>query len=158
MCYFLYFVDFLFFFFFFFFQAEDGIRDRDVTGVQTCALPISCKCRRKRWTRSTSSSPRSVTVTGTRAPIRSTSCSSAKRGRRRARGTARGTRMRYHAPLSVSTLIAPTSHHAQHRRRVPAGENLRLPHRLRAGAAVPHRAPGQARRAGPERHPALLRR
>src|SRR5699024_12195795 len=30
-----------FFFFFFFFQAEDGIRDRNVTGVQTCALPIS---------------------------------------------------------------------------------------------------------------------
>src|SRR5207248_4004553 len=27
-------------FFFFFFQAEDGIRDRTVTGVQTCALPI----------------------------------------------------------------------------------------------------------------------
>src|SRR5438067_1109193 len=26
---------------FFFFQAEDGIRDRNVTGVQTCALPIS---------------------------------------------------------------------------------------------------------------------
>src|SRR5471032_1328759 len=25
---------------FFFFQAEYGIRDRDVTGVQTCALPI----------------------------------------------------------------------------------------------------------------------
>src|SRR5437667_9281978 len=30
-----------FFGLFFFFQAEDGIRDRDVTGVQTCALPIS---------------------------------------------------------------------------------------------------------------------
>src|SRR5437773_9114932 len=30
---------------FFFFQAEDGIRDRDVTGVQTCALPI-CPPRR----------------------------------------------------------------------------------------------------------------
>src|SRR5207248_6658155 len=27
----------------FFFQAEDGIRDRTVTGVQTCALPISCR-------------------------------------------------------------------------------------------------------------------
>src|SRR5437879_10860494 len=27
-------------FFFFFFQAEDGIRDTSVTGVQTCALPI----------------------------------------------------------------------------------------------------------------------
>src|SRR5205823_11396460 len=26
--------------FFFFFQAEDGIRDKLVTGVQTCALPI----------------------------------------------------------------------------------------------------------------------
>src|SRR5699024_11467928 len=25
---------------YFFFQAEDGIRDRNVTGVQTCALPI----------------------------------------------------------------------------------------------------------------------
>src|SRR3989442_7028255 len=31
----------------FFFQAEDGIRDADVTGVQTCALPIS-----RRWPRS----------------------------------------------------------------------------------------------------------
>src|SRR2546421_2606728 len=30
----------LFFCFFFFFQAEDGIRDLIVTGVQTCALPI----------------------------------------------------------------------------------------------------------------------
>src|SRR5207249_8269736 len=28
------------FFVIFFFQAEDGIRDRNVTGVQTCALPI----------------------------------------------------------------------------------------------------------------------
>src|SRR3989475_2525317 len=31
------------FFVFFFFQAEDGIRDLTVTGVQTCALPISPK-------------------------------------------------------------------------------------------------------------------
>src|SRR3989442_4922691 len=31
-------------FLFFFFQAEDGIRDADVTGVQTCALPISFVC------------------------------------------------------------------------------------------------------------------
>src|SRR5438552_8093905 len=40
---FLYFLLYIFFFFFFFFQAEDGIRDDLVTGVQTCALPI---CRR----------------------------------------------------------------------------------------------------------------
>src|SRR3989440_3408930 len=32
--------------FFFFFQAEDGIRDLIVTGVQTCALPIS-RCSRE---------------------------------------------------------------------------------------------------------------
>src|SRR5438445_5524535 len=31
--------------FFFFFQAEDGIRDIGVTGVQTCALPISPEIR-----------------------------------------------------------------------------------------------------------------
>src|SRR5207237_7268648 len=31
----------LFLYSFFFFQAEDGIRDSSVTGVQTCALPIS---------------------------------------------------------------------------------------------------------------------
>src|SRR6266540_2784965 len=37
---FLFFVVIVVFVFFFFFQAEDGIRDRDVTGVQTCALPI----------------------------------------------------------------------------------------------------------------------
>src|SRR5207245_5739932 len=36
-----------FVFFFFFFQAEDGIRDATVTGVQTCALPISRPVRRR---------------------------------------------------------------------------------------------------------------
>src|SRR6266508_1076177 len=33
---------------FFFFQAEDGIRVGHVTGVQTCALPISPRSRRRR--------------------------------------------------------------------------------------------------------------
>src|SRR3989442_11833595 len=33
----------------FFFQAEDGIRDADVTGVQTCALPILVFCQRNMW-------------------------------------------------------------------------------------------------------------
>jgi len=37
---------FLLFFVFFFFQAEDGIRDIGVTGVQTCALPIFHHCMR----------------------------------------------------------------------------------------------------------------
>src|SRR5256885_3413132 len=34
--------------FFFFFQAEDGIRDYKVTGVQTCALPIYALSTRSR--------------------------------------------------------------------------------------------------------------
>src|SRR2546427_13245449 len=38
----------LLFFFFFFFQAEDGIRDLTVTGVQTCALPIFSQSGRRR--------------------------------------------------------------------------------------------------------------
>src|SRR3712207_8430856 len=33
---------------FFFFQAEDGIRDIGVTGVQTCALPISTRSAHRR--------------------------------------------------------------------------------------------------------------
>src|SRR5256885_3864010 len=36
----VYVISFSLFLFFFFFQAEDGIRDYKVTGVQTCALPI----------------------------------------------------------------------------------------------------------------------
>src|ERR1041385_8251804 len=39
---------FWFFFFFFFFKGEDGIRDVAVTGVQTCALPITTRDRRLR--------------------------------------------------------------------------------------------------------------
>src|SRR5207248_4216434 len=44
--------------FFFFFQAEDGIRDRTVTGVQTCALPILLNVDPAATT-----GPRSVTLT-----------------------------------------------------------------------------------------------
>src|SRR3989449_3150490 len=51
-------------FFFFFFQAEDGIRDVAVTGVQTCALPISSSSYGAR----TESTP--ITVSGTARRIR----------------------------------------------------------------------------------------
>src|SRR5216684_7972261 len=44
--------------FFFFFQAEDGIRDVAVTGVQTCALPISAS-----WS-SAASGPRWANTSG----------------------------------------------------------------------------------------------
>src|SRR5687768_18338474 len=53
---------FFFFFFFFFFQAEDGIRDVAVTGVQTCALPI---CPRSSPWRTASSAGRPLYVAST---------------------------------------------------------------------------------------------
>src|SRR5206468_8997518 len=43
MFFFLFFFYYVILFFFFFFQAEDGIRDLIVTGVQTCALPICAR-------------------------------------------------------------------------------------------------------------------
>src|SRR5687768_17942141 len=45
-CMFVLFDEIIYVLFFFFFQAEDGIRDVAVTGVQTCALPISWRRRR----------------------------------------------------------------------------------------------------------------
>src|SRR6266550_8863425 len=61
----------VFYFFFFFFQAEDGIRAVAVTGVQTCALPISSTGRRP----SPSPSPRPPMVS--RAVGRSSGSTSA---------------------------------------------------------------------------------
>src|SRR5689334_23946973 len=58
----------LFFFFFFFFQAEDGIRDGTVTGVQTCALPIWPRGPRRRGRPSFgSTAPRLPPPPGSRA-------------------------------------------------------------------------------------------
>src|SRR2546430_12821759 len=47
---------------FFFFQAEDGIRDLTVTGVQTCALPIWARISAARRTSRSAMSPSSVTA------------------------------------------------------------------------------------------------
>src|SRR2546426_6147425 len=64
--------------FFFFFQAEDGIRDYKVTGVQTCALPISpaeIRAARRGWDRGpprclwrTGAWPRPPSCSRTRSP------------------------------------------------------------------------------------------
>src|SRR2546422_11172282 len=54
--------------FFFFFQAEDGIRDVAVTGVQTCALPIwsTCSGWPTRWRSTTAwTAPRSTSTRST---------------------------------------------------------------------------------------------
>src|SRR5690606_40731527 len=47
---------------FFFFQAEDGIRDFHVTGVQTCALPICKPNKVTRRSRSPRNSPANSSV------------------------------------------------------------------------------------------------
>src|SRR6266481_7337982 len=46
--------------YFFFFQAEDGIRDGTVTGVQTCALPISKFCRHAAYRQNFVPTPRQI--------------------------------------------------------------------------------------------------
>src|SRR5438046_1971968 len=51
-------------FFFFFFQAEDGIRDWSVTGVQTCALPIYRRAVLRRIRRDAAHPPRAVRAAG----------------------------------------------------------------------------------------------
>src|SRR2546429_1998100 len=69
------------YYFFFFFQAEDGIRDVAVTGVQTCALPICVSpCLTSKLTPSTAlTTPSSVSkyvrrsLTSSRLPFLSSS-------------------------------------------------------------------------------------
>src|SRR5437016_10671273 len=47
----------------FFFQAEDGIRDWSVTGVQTCALPIFTRYRKQETTHPISMSSHRIRLT-----------------------------------------------------------------------------------------------
>src|SRR5687767_15360931 len=71
---------------FFFFQAEDGIRDKLVTGVQTCALPISLAiCWAVRCARGARSATRNIPTharfaTTSSAAIRSTLRHRSERG------------------------------------------------------------------------------
>src|SRR5258708_29130340 len=56
---------------FFFFQAEDGIRDDLVTGVQTCALPICLSVSCGHWLPQLTDRPASVRRENQRLPPRS---------------------------------------------------------------------------------------
>src|SRR5690349_24068551 len=61
----------------FFFQAEDGIRDLYVTGVQTCALPIfRCFCWRTPSPAPSSRPPNCRSASSPRLPERRSSCGS----------------------------------------------------------------------------------
>src|SRR5690606_40208968 len=68
----------------FFFQAEDGIRDFHVTGVQTCALPISLSAS---FTPTQAAAARAATMTtlprGSALPVTSCSASSSNRSEER---------------------------------------------------------------------------
>src|SRR2546430_7478946 len=68
----------------FFFQAEDGIRDLTVTGVQTCALPISAPRR-------AGAAGRSRRAPASRPPAPRAAASRAARDRHRAGGRSRRT-------------------------------------------------------------------
>src|SRR2546430_13112614 len=54
---------------FFFFQAEDGIRDLTVTGVQTCALPIYSALTVPSWLPGSTSSPSRAKLAGPSTPM-----------------------------------------------------------------------------------------
>src|SRR5207248_8438317 len=74
----------------FFFQAEDGIRARTVTGVQTCALPIST-WRPSRHRRPTASPCAMLKLCGRAAPV----------------ATSQPPRLAHAEPVPGSSAIAP---------------------------------------------------
>src|SRR5207249_5594839 len=72
----------------FFFQAEDGIRDRNVTGVQTCALPIYCRIRaaaeaESRRRRARAATPSSSRISGATDRARGPEVAAARAAARR---------------------------------------------------------------------------
>src|SRR5688572_31760035 len=93
--------------FFFFFQAEDGIRDLTVTGVQTCALPISTPTRatptratpRARAPHPRAPHPRAPRARAPRraggAPSRTTACGRGPRARSEERRVGKECRARW---------------------------------------------------------------
>src|SRR6266511_601273 len=64
-------------FMFFFLQAEDGIRDVHVTGVQTCALPISGAARMYASSATTAGN-RPLTSSGARGPCTASTATSGR--------------------------------------------------------------------------------
>src|SRR2546422_8056954 len=86
----MYYNTFFFFYFFFFFQAEDGIRDVAVTGVQTCALPICAGSIAARPPRPPGCSPRAARRRWRSAPG---TPDRSERARRRSRRDRKSTRL-----------------------------------------------------------------
>src|SRR5699024_665636 len=99
----------------FFFQAEDGIRYRNVTGVQTCALPISCRTATpSAWSISPLVWPSGCAAPSSASPPR---CSCSRRSSSRSTGTPRPTR-------AASTTRAERPRATHRRAAVPGGPGV----------------------------------
>src|SRR2546422_3496256 len=116
---------FLSIFFFFFFQAEDGIRDVAVTGVQTCALPIYHRSPGDEC----GGSPRGPASRGVRVRLPRGGCRNASRAPPRARCArgARGAHGAGHAPPVHRGCDPHPPHHP-----LLAAWHLAIPARARA--------------------------
>src|SRR5256886_2513690 len=118
--------------FFFFFQAEDGIRDLTVTGVQTCALPISAKgpgAASRAHARVRSHGPTRIDV-------------SARRGAANVRCAADRTQARRRRPHARGMVRPRRRLHGRARARLPDGGAAHgglFPRARAAGARGPHR-------------------
>src|SRR5207245_5397243 len=84
-----------FFSFVFFFQAEDGIRDATVTGVQTCALPISSELY------SSAGRPNAPIVSGGKCPWNPALCTDITTASRRWNGSLANAVRRYTGAKAV---------------------------------------------------------
>src|SRR2546429_6201417 len=120
-------------FFFFFFQAEDGIRDVAVTGVQTCALPISARARPAEASR-----PAAVRVALVLPPPVRVQRAGARPRRRRGEAGRRAGRTPYRRGMGwrgarARRTQARGAHHRPHPRRVRSGVRTRATHHRRAG-------------------------
>src|SRR5699024_1158985 len=134
---------------YFFFQAEDGIRDRNVTGVQTCALPI---CRHIR------SRPRPAPPSEAEHPCNRCCCPANSAPEPLPCGTTRGCRMRCpassppppgFATARASRVTHPSSISSGHRTRRTTGPVNEprhgaplLPTTQRPERATPEQFPG----------------
>src|ERR1041385_1199459 len=112
----------------FFFQAEDGIRDVAVTGVQTCALPI---WRWSSWCRSSSSVPAGCLPPSTRSPPIPSATSTVYRTTRSSGGRTR--RSRTPSASGDTTSRSPSEPSSPDRGRGP-GRARRVPLQLLVGA------------------------
>src|SRR5437762_6226390 len=112
--------------FFFFFQAEDGIRDTSVTGVQTCALPISRSSARRNFA------------------CNFPAAHAGPRAARRARRVARGPRLHHAARAARGALGKRRAGHRLHGNRLVAWE---------AALAKCQGSPPRAREGPGTRHP-----